>query len=102
MLRFVALLLLSFALLAPNLAHGQELDPRAMALYRELKCPVCQTSLEASETQIAHDMKKVIRDKLAAGESPDQIKAYFLDRYGEAILVAPPKTSETILAGLSQ
>ncbi|MFN8535344.1 MAG: cytochrome c-type biogenesis protein [Dehalococcoidia bacterium] len=94
-----SLILALFALLAfVGSAFAQDPTHDAFTLYRELKCPICDTSLEASDTQIANQMKDLIREKLAAGESPEQIKSYFVERYGESILVAPPKAGGSLAA----
>src|SRR5688572_12494641 len=55
-------------------------------------CPVCQNlSAADSQSELAEQMRQVVRAKLAAGESREQILAYFVDRYGEEILIDPPK-----------
>ncbi len=69
------------------------LEERAVALDRQLMCPICDgQTLDESQSQLAQQMKQVIREKLAQGETEDQIKAYFSspDRYGPAVLAAPP------------
>jgi cytochrome c-type biogenesis protein CcmH len=96
LLSVLLLLAAFFAFSSPILAD--EPARAAQALYRELKCPICQTSLEQSDTQVANQMKDVIREKLAAGETHEQIKAYFVERYGESILVAPPKSGGALAA----
>jgi cytochrome c-type biogenesis protein CcmH len=92
------LLVLTLALLAATPAFAQDPTRDAFTLYRTLKCPVCDTSLEGSDTAIANQMKDLIRQKLAAGETPEQITAFFVERYGEAILVAPPKEGPSLTA----
>ncbi|HUF27346.1 MAG TPA: cytochrome c-type biogenesis protein [Gemmatimonadaceae bacterium] len=69
-------------------------DPTLEAMTRkvagELRCPVCQgLSINDSPAELAVQMKDVIRDKLAAGETPEEVKAYFIERYGEWVLLAP-------------
>jgi cytochrome c-type biogenesis protein CcmH len=96
LLAALGLLLMLGGLALP--ASADDPTRQALALYRELKCPVCETSLEASDSTLANQMKDVIREKLAAGESPEQVRAYFLERYGEAILVAPPKSGGSLAA----
>lgn len=69
-------------------------DPAFEAKVREvastLRCPVCQNnSIEESPAQLALDMKREVRQRLAAGESPDDIRRYFISRYGEWVLTKP-------------
>jgi len=55
-----------------------------------LRCPVCQNnSIEESPAVFAQDMKREVRQRLAAGESPDDIRRYFVSRYGEWVLTKP-------------
>lgn len=66
------------------------LDNRARALNMQLRCPVCQgSSIQESPSAEAQEMKAVVREKLEAGESEDQVKAYFVSKYGEWILLYP-------------
>lgn len=61
-------------------------------LAAELRCPVCQNlSVGDSPSEMANQMRELIREKLQQGESPDQIRAYFVSRYGEWILLAPKR-----------
>ncbi|GIW07370.1 MAG: hypothetical protein KatS3mg060_2175 [Dehalococcoidia bacterium] len=96
MIRLSLALLLTLLTALPAFAQDPTRD--AFTLYRTLKCPICDTSLEESDTAIANQMKDLIRQKLAAGESPEQITAYFVERYGESILVAPPKEGPSLTA----
>ena len=69
------------------------LEARAVALDRQIMCPICDgQTLDESRSGLAGQMREVIREKLAAGESEEQIRAYFSDpgRYGVFVLASPP------------
>lgn len=66
------------------------LERRTSEVASELRCPVCQgVSVEDSPTELARQMRDVVREQLAAGRSPDEVRAYFVDKYGEWILLKP-------------
>ncbi len=66
------------------------LDAQTKALASQLRCPVCQgLSLQDSPSELAQQMRAVIRDQLRAGRTPDQVRAYFVSKYGEWILLQP-------------
>ena len=55
-----------------------------------LRCPVCQgESIQESPAELAKEMRQVVREQLAAGKSSDEVKAYFVSKYGEWILLQP-------------
>jgi len=63
---------------------------RADAIARELRCPDCQgLSVADSPTLSAAEIRRQIDEQLAAGASPDEVRAHFVARYGEWILLAP-------------
>lgn len=67
-----------------------ELERVTSEVATGLRCPVCQgVSVEDSPTELARQMRAVVREQLAAGRSPDQVRAYFVDKYGEWILLEP-------------
>src|SRR5436309_20955 len=75
-------------------AVGQAPDSSLEAKVRDvaatLRCPVCQNlSIQDSPSQLAQDMKRLVRERLAAGETPAQVHRYFVSRYGEWVLLKP-------------
>lgn len=94
---FILLFAAALAVLAaPRSIAAQQpaADPATEAtvkrLASELRCPVCQgVSIEDSPTELANEMKSVIRGQLQEGKTPEQVKAYFVERYGEWILLQP-------------
>lgn len=79
----------------------EELDNLTAQVAAELRCLVCrgQSVLESS-SQLAQEMKAVIRDRLASGETPEQVKAYFLSSYGDYILLMPRAQGVSLLVYL--
>lgn len=66
------------------------LEALTTQLAAELRCPVCQgNSIQDSPSELAQEMRNVIRDQLKAGKSADEVRAYFEDKYGEWILLEP-------------
>jgi cytochrome c-type biogenesis protein CcmH len=62
-----------------------------LQVERQLGCPICTNlPLNVCDNQICTQMKGVIHEKLAAGESPSQIIDYFVARYGDGVLLTPP------------
>jgi cytochrome c-type biogenesis protein CcmH len=74
------------------------LEAQTTAVASTLRCPVCQgESIQDSPSDLARQMRAVVRDKLRAGNTPDQVKAYFVSKYGEWILLDPTMTGLNIL-----
>jgi cytochrome c-type biogenesis protein CcmH len=75
-------------LLRPAAAPTQAEQARQIAA--ELRCPDCQAlSVAESETASAANIRREIAEQLAAGRTPEQVRAFFVARYGEWILLAP-------------
>jgi cytochrome c-type biogenesis protein CcmH len=78
------------ALQAQQPQSEAELEAMVRSLAAQLRCPVCQgVSIQDSPTELAHEMKDVIRQQLREGKSPEEVKTYFTDRYGEWVLLQP-------------
>ncbi len=66
------------------------LEARARALSAELRCMVCQNqSIDDSDAELAHDLRVLVRERLAAGDSDEQILDFVVARYGEFVLLKP-------------
>ena len=75
------------------------LEARTSSVASQLRCPVCQgLSIQDSPSDLARSMRSLVREQLAEGKSPDQVKAYFVSKYGEWILLAPSAHGFNLLA----
>jgi cytochrome c-type biogenesis protein CcmH len=74
--------------------------PTAADLEAELVCPTCKTTLDQSDAPVARRMKAIIRERLAAGVSAEEIKAELVEQFGPAVLAEPPKRGFDLLAWL--
>lgn len=71
-------------------ADSAALEALTSSVAAQLRCPVCQgLSIQDSPTELALEMRAVVRDQLAAGRTPDEVRAYFVSKYGEWILLEP-------------
>ena len=99
------LALVFFLLCAP--AHAV-LDPREMLadpaqeqrardIGRGLRCLVCQNqSIDDSNADLARDLRRIVRERIAAGDSDAEVVAFITDRYGDYVLLRPPVNAVTI------
>jgi cytochrome c-type biogenesis protein CcmH len=87
------LLLLTIALGAwPAINLAATIEEQTLRLAAELRCPVCQNlSVADSPSEMAIQMRELIHEKLKNGETPEQVRSYFVSRYGEWILLAPTR-----------
>ncbi|MBI2845278.1 MAG: cytochrome c-type biogenesis protein CcmH [Chloroflexi bacterium] len=71
-------------------AQGGDLEKEAREIAKSLNCPVCQgLTLYECPLQVCEDWRNLIRQKLSAGETREEIIQYFVDQYGEQVLNAP-------------
>jgi cytochrome c-type biogenesis protein CcmH len=105
---FLTALFLALATSLPALAvQPDEImsDPakesRARDLSRELRCMVCQNqSIDDSEAPLARDLRLLVRERIAAGDSDAQVMDFLVARYGEFVLLKPRLKSHTLLLWL--
>lgn len=98
------LFVVAFALAAAQglPAAADSVDGEAQQIARLLRCPVCQSvSVAESPAELAQQMRHVIREQLEQGRTRPEIIAYFVERYGEGVLLDPPKQGFAALAWLT-
>ena len=72
--------------------EAEELDARAAEIAAELRCPVCRNqSVVESNAELSREMQALVRERLVAGDSEEEVKEYFVSRYGEWILLEPQR-----------
>lgn len=77
-------------------------EARARHLFAELRCVVCQNeSVDDSQAEIAGDIRRIVRSRIAAGESDQQVMAFMVQRYGEFILLKPTLTAGNLALWLT-
>jgi cytochrome c-type biogenesis protein CcmH len=74
------------------------LEARTAEVAAQLRCPVCQgLSIQDSPSELSQQMRAVVKDQLRAGKTPDEVRAYFVSKYGEWILLEPKAHGFNIL-----
>lgn len=96
MKRFV--LVAAVALLVVPAAGASEQHPTLGELEGEVMCPVCGTTLDQSNSPAAQQIKRLIRQRIAAGDTRSRIKSRLVAEYGQAILAAPERKGFGLLA----
>src|SRR5918999_5489431 len=96
MLRALACVLAAAAVFA-SVAAAQD-PPRAADLEAELVCPDCETTLDQSNAPVAERMKLYIRQRIAAGDSEQEIKDALVAEFGRGVLAEPPEGGFGLLA----
>ncbi len=73
-------------------------EERAREIGRELRCLVCQNqSIEDSDADLARDLRRIVRERIAAGADRDQVIRFVHERYGDFVLLRPPVRASTLL-----
>lgn len=77
------------------------LEPRVKSIATQLRCPVCQgETIYDSHSSVATEMKALIKEKLAEGKDDPEIIAFFVERYGEFVLMEPRKSGSFLVIWL--
>ena len=108
-MRHLAVILVALSLAAPALAVQPDeilkdptLEARARSLSQELRCMVCQNqSIDDSDAPLAKDLRVLVRERLTAGDSNNQVIDFLVARYGEFVLLKPRVSAHTLLLWLA-
>lgn len=88
----------AFAVTPSEMLADPKLEARARTISAQLRCLVCQNeSIDESEATLAHDIRVLVRQRLLAGDTDQQVRDYLVARYGDFILLKPPFKPETYL-----
>ena len=101
---FVAVALMvspAFAVQPDEIMADPAKEARARDLSRELRCMVCQNqSIDDSDAPLARDLRLLVRERIAAGDSDNQVMDFLVARYGEFVLLKPRVNQHTLVLWL--
>ena len=96
MMRVLVILVAAVALVSP--AAASQRHPTQHELESELICPTCHTTLDQSNAPVAQQMKALIGQRIAAGDTKSQIEARLVAEYGRSVLAKPDTKGFDLLA----
>lgn len=103
-MKLCILLLASALIAAPALAQEAPapdsviIAERTETISKTLRCVVCQNqSIADSNATLAEDMRNLVKTRVLAGDSDDEVRAYMQERYGDFVLMEPPVKSSTLM-----
>jgi cytochrome c-type biogenesis protein CcmH len=86
---------------APRSPQDSAVEARTTRLAAVLRCPVCQgLSIQDSPSELSQQMRALVKEQVALGKTDEEVKAYFVGRYGEWILLEPKATGFNLLVYL--
>lgn len=92
-----AVVIIGLGLMSPSTRAADRVE----ALGKQLRCPVCQTvSVEESPSETAQAMREIIAEQVAAGRTDEEVISFFVDRYGEWVILEPPASGNTLVVWL--
>jgi cytochrome c-type biogenesis protein CcmH len=92
----------AFAVQPDEILDDPVLEERAREISAGLRCLVCRNeSIDDSNAVLARDLRLLVRERLVAGDTNDEVVDYIVDRYGEYVLLTPRKTGANILLWLA-
>lgn len=87
----------AFAVNPDEVLKNPVLEERARDLSAQLRCMVCQNqSIDDSNAELAKDLRVLVRERITAGDSDEQVVNYLVSRYGEFVLLKPRLSAQTI------
>jgi len=90
-----------YAVQPSEMLGNPQLEARARNISEDLRCLVCQNqSIDDSDADLAHDLRLLVRQRLLAGDSNEQVKQYLVSRYGDYVLLNPPFKASTVVLWL--
>ena len=87
----------AFAVLPDEVLADPALEARARAISATLRCLVCQKSIDDSNADLAREIRLIVRERLVAGDTDEQVVQYLVDRYGEYVLLRPVFAAHTLI-----
>lgn len=86
----------AFAVDPDDVLADPKLEARARVVGKDLRCLVCQNqSIDDSDAQLARDLRVLVRERIVAGDSNQQVIDYVVSRYGDFVLLNPPFKAKT-------
>ena len=87
-----------YAVMPDEVLKDQTLETRARIISQNLRCLVCQNqSIDDSNAPLAKDLRMIVRERLTAGDTNEQVFGYVVARYGNYVLLKPPLVQDTYL-----
>jgi len=88
----------SFAVQPDEVLSDPQLEARARAISADIRCLVCQNqSIDDSDAPLARDLRLLVRERLVAGDSDEEVVDFLVDRYGEFVLLQPRFAVHTLV-----
>lgn len=88
----------SFAVQPDEILEDQVLEDRARELSKGIRCLVCRNeSIDESDAGLARDLRLLVRERLVAGDTDEEVIDFLVARYGEYVLLNPPATGSTLI-----
>jgi cytochrome c-type biogenesis protein CcmH len=92
----------AFAVNPDEMLRDPALEARAREISEGLRCLVCQNeSIDDSDADLAHEIRVLVRQRLVAGDTDDQVRQFLVDRYGEFVLLKPVIAPHTLVLWLA-
>ena len=93
---FLLLPVMAFAVEPDEMLQDLVLEERARVISKELRCVVCQNQdIDSSNAGVARDLRILVRERLVAGDSDEEVIAFIHARYGDYVLMRPPFKLQT-------